>query len=63
MQGDAKFGKANFDRSRKVKTEASQLKYTNLALYFDQSLFEAPPIIKKLEDELAQQEKETAFKK
>ena len=55
-----KFGKALKD---KAKNETSFLKYTNLALYFDQSLFEAPPIIRKLEDELAQQEKETAFKK
>lgn len=38
--------------SPKKKKRPDKLRFTNLVLYFDQALFEAPPAIRKLEDEL-----------
>ena len=40
------------EESPKQKKRPDKLKFTNLVLYFDQALFEAPPAIRKLEDEL-----------
>ena len=34
------------------KQRGERLKQTNLVLYFDQSLFEAPPVVRKLEEDL-----------
>jgi hypothetical protein len=41
------------------------MKYVNLQVYFDEALFEAPPIVLKLEEELmaADKEKEQSVKK
>ena len=40
-----------------------KLKLSNIQLYFDDSLYIAPPIVVRLEEDLAAMEKETAFKK
>ena len=49
-------------RASKGKTadRDSQDFVRNFVLYFDQSFFEAPPIVKKLEKEMAQSEQEAS---
>ena len=48
---------------KKEVVDKEKLKYNNFVLYFDQGLFEAPPIVLKLEEELANNENEGAYKK
>jgi hypothetical protein len=55
-------GKKNQNNTTGISCKKSE-KLNNFVVYFDQSLFEAPPIILKLEEELAQNESEGAYKK
>ena len=51
------------EKEKKEIKPDEKVKYNNFVVYFDQSLFEAPPIVVKLEEELANNENEGAYKK
>ena len=49
------------DPEKANETRVEKLHYSNFVIYFDQALYEAPPIIIKLEDDLAKNENEGAY--